>query len=118
MEGRREGRKKGGEGRKKGGKEDLEGGLKERSRKDGQMKEYMDEYIVLIFPCYQLTLCLQLPVGPKMKCSNRVCSALVVPLLTLAGGPRWKQKTANCFWDEARAEGMPSQILRESSNNN
>ena len=49
VEGRQEGRKKGGEGRKKGGKEDLEGGLKERRRKDGQMKGYMDEYIALIF---------------------------------------------------------------------
>ena len=33
----------------------------------------------------------------KVKCSHRVCGVLVVPFLTLARGPRWKQKTANCF---------------------
>ena len=49
VQGRHKRRKKGGEGRKTGGKEDLEGGLKERRRKDGQMKGYMDEYIALIF---------------------------------------------------------------------
>ena len=45
----KEERREGREERKKGGKEDLEGGLKERRRKDGQMKGYMDEYIALIF---------------------------------------------------------------------